>query len=87
MISPQEFVGHWNFQDSENFDEYLKEAGVSFMTRKLAVTLKPTLDFEVTGNQWKITSTSTFKTIVIEFELDKEFEETTGDGRKMLVSN
>lgn len=87
MTSPQDFVGHWNFLDSENFDEYLKEAGVGFMTRKVASTLKPTLDFEVNGDHWKITSTSTFKTIVIEFDLNNEFEEITGDGRKLNVSN
>lgn len=86
-MSFQDFVGRWNLKDSVGFDDYLKEAGVNFMTRKIASNLKPTLDFEVNGNHWKMTSTSTFKTIVIEFDLDQEFEETTGDGRKMLVNN
>lgn len=85
MTTPQDFVGHWNFAESDNFDSYLKEAGVGFMTRKMATSLKPTLDFEVNGDHWKIVSTSTFKTIPTEFDLGKEFDETTGDGRSMKV--
>ncbi|KAE9549891.1 hypothetical protein FO519_006896 [Halicephalobus sp. NKZ332] len=79
-----QFVGKWNFVDSDNFEPYLKEVGVGLMTRKMAATLKPQIVFEADGNKWKMTSVSTFKTIVVEFELDKEFEETTGDGRKCL---
>lgn len=81
-----QFVGKWNFVDSDNFEAYLKEAGVGLMTRKVASTLKPQIIFELNGSTWKMSSISTFKNIVVEFELDKQFEETTGDGRKCLVS-
>jgi hypothetical protein len=77
------FVGKWNLIESENFDAYMKEVGVGLMTRKIASTLKPVLDIEVSGNHWKMTSTSTFKTVVTEFDLNQEFEETTADGRKL----
>ena len=82
----EQFAGKWNFVDSDNFEAYLKEVGVGLMTRKMAATLKPQIVFEINGNTWKMSSISTFKNIVVEFELDKEFEETTGDGRKCLVS-
>lgn len=37
------------------------------------------------GNHWKIDTVSTFKSFSLEFDLDTEFEETTGDGRKLKV--
>jgi len=79
----EQFVGKWNLIESENFDEYMKKVGVGLMTRKMAGALKPVLDISVEGNHWKMVSTSTFKTVVTEFDLDKEFEETTPDGRQM----
>ena len=82
-IDTSKFVGKWNLVNSENFDEYMKEVGVGLMTRKIGGAVKPVLDIEVNGEHWKITSTSTFKTFSIEFDLGKEFEETTADGRKM----
>ncbi|KAI6207321.1 Fatty acid-binding protein-like protein 6 [Aphelenchoides fujianensis] len=66
---------------SEGFDEYMKEIGIGLITRKMANNLKPQLDIQVTGDHWKITSASTFKTTVLEFDLNKPFDETTPDGR------
>ncbi|VDK21204.1 unnamed protein product [Anisakis simplex] len=83
-MAAEKFVGKWTFVSSENFDEYMKQCGVGLITRKMAVTLKPTLTISVENGKWKIVSESTFKTIVVEFELGKEFEETTGDGRKLM---
>lgn len=37
------------------------------------------------GNHWKIDTVSTFKSFSLEFDLNAEFEETTGDGRKLKV--
>uniref|UniRef100_A0A7E4ZRD7 FABP domain-containing protein n=1 Tax=Panagrellus redivivus TaxID=6233 RepID=A0A7E4ZRD7_PANRE len=82
-MSASDFAGTWNFVSSDNFDNYLKQVGVGLVTRKLASNLKPTLVFEIDGDKWKMSSLSTFKNIVTEFELDKEFDETTGDGRKV----
>lgn len=84
-MSSSAFVGKWNLESSENFDEYLKHVGVGLITRKVAAKVKPVLDIEVSGDHWKITSTSTFKTFVIEFDLNKEFDETTADGRTLKV--
>ncbi|GMS78825.1 hypothetical protein PENTCL1PPCAC_1000, partial [Pristionchus entomophagus] len=78
-----QFVGKWNFFSSDNFDEYLKEAGVGMMTRTIATKLKPVLTFEVNGDDWTMTSVSTFKTHVVKFKLGKEFDDETGDGRKV----
>uniref|UniRef100_A0A915PRB9 Cytosolic fatty-acid binding proteins domain-containing protein n=1 Tax=Setaria digitata TaxID=48799 RepID=A0A915PRB9_9BILA len=83
MSVANQFVGTWIFVDSENFDAYLKHIRVGLIMRSIAKTLKPTLTFSVDGNKWKIVSESTFKKYVWEFELDKEFTETTPDGRQV----
>lgn len=85
-MSSEEFVGKWNVESSDNFDEYLKEVGIGLIMRKMACALKPVLDITVSGDYWKITSTSTFKTFSVEFKLNEEFDETTADGRTMKVS-
>uniref|UniRef100_A0AC34Q822 Cytosolic fatty-acid binding proteins domain-containing protein n=1 Tax=Panagrolaimus sp. JU765 TaxID=591449 RepID=A0AC34Q822_9BILA len=76
------FVGTWNFVESDNFEAYMKQVGVGMVQRKLASSTKPSVVFEKTGDKWKMSVISAIKTIVTEFELDKEFEETTADGRK-----
>jgi len=77
------YVGKWKLTESENFDDYMKAVGVGLMTRKLGASVKPVMDISVSNGKWNIVSTSTFKTITMEFELDKEFDETTPDGRQM----
>lgn len=54
--------------------------------RSIARNLKPSLIFSVDGSKWKIVSDSTFKSHCWEFELDKEFDETTADGRQVKVN-
>jgi hypothetical protein len=80
----QEFVGKWDFESSDNFDEYMKAAGVGLITRKVANNLKPQIVIKVDGDHWRMESNSTFKNLAVEFDLGKEFEETTGDGRKVM---
>ncbi|KAL3082237.1 hypothetical protein niasHT_036721 [Heterodera trifolii] len=79
----EKFVGKWSLESSENFDDFMKEVGVNFLTRKAAGCVKPVLEFEVSnaGEHWKMTSTSTFTTWNCEFDLNKEFEVKTADGR------
>lgn len=76
-----QFLGKFTLVSSENFDEYMKAIGVGFALRKIAVNLKPDLHIEKDGDQWTVTSVSTFKTVVTKFKLGEEFEETTPDGR------
>uniref|UniRef100_A0A3Q3EBK3 Cellular retinoic acid-binding protein 1 n=1 Tax=Labrus bergylta TaxID=56723 RepID=A0A3Q3EBK3_9LABR len=70
------FVGTWNMKDSVKFDEYMKELGVGFATRKIGNLTKPTTIISVDGD------TVTVKT------QSSEFDETTADDRKVksLVS-
>ena len=81
----EKLVGKWKLSSSENFDEFMKKLGVGFMLRKLGNTLKPslTIEFENGSNRWTMTSESTFKTTSVSFEINKEFDEETPDGRKV----
>lgn len=76
-------LGEWKLISSENFDAVMKKFGVNFILRKLGNTTKPNIKFEVDGDQWTFTTSSSLKTHVVKFELNKEFEEETLDGRKV----
>ncbi|KRX79498.1 Myocyte-specific enhancer factor 2A, partial [Trichinella sp. T6] len=84
----ENFVGKYKLYHSENFDQYMKKIGVDFATRKIASALSPTVEIIISGNVWTIKTTSTFKSEEAEFELNKEIELTTMDGRniKMLCT-
>uniref|UniRef100_A0A914DBM9 Lipocalin/cytosolic fatty-acid binding domain-containing protein n=1 Tax=Acrobeloides nanus TaxID=290746 RepID=A0A914DBM9_9BILA len=82
----EKFVGKWNFVESENIDAFMEQVGVGLAFRTIAANLKPVLEVTVNGNHWKLVATSTFKTIVTEFELGVEFDEETPFGPKMKVN-
>ncbi|KAL1288292.1 FABP4 [Ovibos moschatus] len=77
------FVGTWKLVSSENFDDYMKEVGVGFATRKVAGMAKPTLIISVNGDVVNIKSESTFKNTEMSFKLGQEFDEVTPDDRKV----
>lgn len=56
------------------------------MMRKLGAVAKPNVIISVDGDKWSIKSETTFTTSETTFELSKEFEDTTPDGRKVMVS-
>uniref|UniRef100_A0A0N4Z5C8 FABP domain-containing protein n=1 Tax=Parastrongyloides trichosuri TaxID=131310 RepID=A0A0N4Z5C8_PARTI len=78
----EQLAGVWNVHESNNFDAYLKAAGISFVTRKLASTVKPVVTITVNGNHITINSASTFKNHTTEFDLGVPYTEETIDGRK-----
>jgi len=80
------FVGKWNLTASENFDEFMKACGVGMLIRKTAATLKPSQVFSVEGDTITLKTISTFKSTEVNFKLGEEFDETTGDGRKMKTT-
>ncbi|XP_069322418.1 fatty acid-binding protein, adipocyte isoform X2 [Eulemur rufifrons] len=77
------FVGTWKLVSSENFDDYMKEVGVGFATRKVAGMAKPNMIVSVNGDVITIKSESTFKNTEISFKLGQEFDEVTADDRKV----
>ena len=78
-------IGDWKLLSSENFEELMKEMGVGIIYRKLAMTTKPNIKFEKSGDEWTFTTASAVKTTQIKYKLNEEFDEETADGRKVKV--
>lgn len=70
------FIGTWDLESSEKWDDYLKELGVGFVSRKAAASVKPTVIFSTSGNKWTIKVQSSLKTTEFLFEDGVPFEES-----------
>lgn len=79
----ESFVGTWNLKSSDKFDEYMKELGVGFATRKVGNLTKPTTIISVDGDTVTVKTQSTIKNTELSFKLGEEFDETTADDRKV----
>ncbi|XP_041868464.1 fatty acid-binding protein, heart [Melanotaenia boesemani] len=77
------FVGTWNLKESDKFDEYMKELGVGFATRKVGNMTKPTTIISVDGDTVTVKTQSAIKNTELSFKLEEEFDETTADDRKV----
>ncbi|XP_072855175.2 fatty acid-binding protein, adipocyte [Pogona vitticeps] len=79
----EQFLGTWKLVSSEKFDEYMKELGVGFATRKIAGVAKPNVIISHNGDNYTIKTESSLKNTEISFKLGEEFDETTADDRKV----
>ncbi|XP_007072818.2 LOW QUALITY PROTEIN: fatty acid-binding protein, adipocyte [Chelonia mydas] len=77
------FVGTWKLNSSKNFEDYMRELGVGFATRKIVGVAKPNVIISTNGDVITIRTLSTLKNTEISFKLGEEFEETTADDRKV----
>ncbi|KAI6198567.1 Fatty acid binding protein [Aphelenchoides besseyi] len=78
-----EFVGRFELVESENFDAYMKVVGYGYLARKMAAAIRPIIEIKIKDTKWTIDLITTFKIIHTEFELDREFDEDSSDGRKL----
>ncbi|XP_061294368.1 fatty acid-binding protein 9-like [Bos javanicus] len=81
MVEP--FLGTWKLVSRENFDEYMKELGVSVALQNLEGSAKPRIIISADGDKISIKILSSFKNSEISFKLGEEFDETTIDNRKV----
>ena len=58
-------------------------AGVGLVVRKMGNAVSPVVELTQNGDEFTLTSQSTFKNTSITFKLGEEFEEETPDGRKV----
>jgi len=79
------FAGKWTLIESDNFDEYLKAIGTTWIIRKIAAKIKPVMEVEISNNgqHWKVMAITPLRNHLTQFDLDVEFEEETIDNRKM----
>ena len=75
-------LGTYTQVSSENYEEFLKALNVGFIIRKAALASTPVMSISEAGGKWTMITKTTVKSIELNFELGKEFEETTTDGRK-----
>ncbi|XP_032437490.1 fatty acid-binding protein, heart [Xiphophorus hellerii] len=77
------FVGTWNLKESDKFDDYMKELGVGFATRKIGNMTKPTTIISVEGDTVTVKTQSSIKNTELSFKIGEDFDETTADDRKV----
>ncbi|KAF7493768.1 Fatty acid-binding protein [Sarcoptes scabiei] len=75
--------GKFKLEKSENFDNFLKELGVNFVSRNLAKTASPTLIVTIDNDNYTI-RTESIRSSEIKFKLNQEFEESRMDGSKCI---
>lgn len=62
---------------------FLFISGVGFVLRKIGNSVSPTVELKKDGDKYTLVTSSTFKNTEISFELGKEFDEETLDGRNV----
>lgn len=75
------FNKKYKLASSENFDEVMKALGVGLVVRKMGNAVSPVIELTQNGDEYTLTSQSTFKNTSITFKLGEEFQEETPDGR------
>ena len=78
--------GKYQLTDSENFDRFMGALGVGYLVRKLGNQSKPLITVIQEGNVWTMKSESLLKATESKFEMGKQFEEITADGRKVMTT-
>ena len=64
-----QFEGKYKRTSEEKYEDFLNKLGVGFMLRKAAMASTPTMEVTKSGNTWKMVTSTTLKSIVLEFEL------------------
>ena len=75
--------GRYLMESSENFDDFMKALGVGMIKRKLANSVIPINEIEISDEEvYTIRTITTVRTSEISFKLNEPFTEDTIDGRK-----
>merc|ERR1711875_53158 len=76
-----QITGNYTQTSKEGYEEFLKALNVGFILRKAAMASTPVMTITESGGKWQMITKTTVKSIEINFEIGKEFEEDTTDGR------
>ncbi|XP_023703140.1 fatty acid-binding protein, muscle isoform X1 [Cryptotermes secundus] len=76
----------FKLNSSVKFDEYMKALGVGLVVRKMGNAVSPVIELTQNGDEYTLTSQSTFKNTTITFKLGEEFQEETPDGRSVKTT-
>ncbi|XP_042215644.1 fatty acid-binding protein-like [Homarus americanus] len=82
-----QFIGTYKHESDENLEEVFIKMGMGFLMRKLALRSKPTVEVEVDGDTWTITTKVTVRTMIWTFKLGEEtFVDSTEGTVKVVFS-
>jgi len=69
--------------EEKDYDKFLSAVGVGYLFRKAATASTPTMTISKSGDNWKIETSTTLKSMAINFKLGEEFDDKTPDGREV----
>ena len=75
-----DYNGSYKQVSSENLDNFLKEMGMNMLLRKAAASASPTMIVTVSGDHWKIVTSTAIRSKEFEFDLGKPQEVKNDDG-------
>jgi len=87
--------GVYDYESSENFEAYLRELGVPYLLRVFAGLARPTVTISKNScinkanddcKEWKIHTSTLFKSHEVSFDLDEPTVDTTMDGRNVRMT-
>ena len=81
----ESFVGKYERVSAEKYDDFLKALDVNMLLRKAATVSTPVMEVAKEGDVWTIKTSTTLKSMELKFEIGKDFEETTADGREVTA--
>ena len=66
-------TGKYTRTKEAKYKDFLSKLGVGFLTRQAATASTPTMEITETNGKWKMVTSTTLKSIVLEFELVNNF--------------
>ncbi|CAG0921706.1 unnamed protein product [Notodromas monacha] len=82
-------VGNWKLDGYDNhFDSYLSELGVGFLSRKIALSVKPLvkLSRNAADGTWTMKIETSLRSSSVNFKIGESFTYETMDGRKVKAT-
>ena len=64
-----QMTGSYTRASEQKYEEFLTKLGVGFMMRKAATVSTPKMEITESGGKWKMVTSTSMKSIVLEFEL------------------
>ncbi|XP_050696753.1 fatty acid-binding protein homolog 5-like [Eriocheir sinensis] len=75
-----QFNGAYKLERSDNMEEFLAKMNVGYLKRKLALSMKPTVEVKVEGNRWRLVTHTPASTLTWSFTLGQEVTLTSSQG-------
>ena len=84
-ITMVQMTGTYTRTEEKDYDKFLSKLGVNFMLRKAATISTPNMEITETGGKWKMVTSTSLKSIVLEFELVIIFLKRFSDSNQSLT--